>query len=183
MRRCSISILLDSTRSISEAYERIVEDCPEHDTKLLIALSPCPWCVLCASKLRCQHSTTRAYRTTDVVFAFLLCNMHNGCEQIMNSVHFVKFCCLFVHFCLSVYTHNPPWVMENSVAILDSNPFLKNSLEKLQSFYIKKCSVHILLTYLFVYFYYIFYYTFLYILYIFIYYIYLSKLYFSDLNR
>ena len=138
---------------------------------------PDPWCVLCASKLRCQNSTTRACRTIDVAFAFLLCNLHNSCEQIMNSRHFVEICCLFVHFCLSVYTHNPPWVMENSVAILDSNPFLKNSLEKLQSFYIKKCSVHILLTYLFVYFYYIFYYTFLYILYIFIYFIYLSKLY------
>ena len=59
-----------------------------------------------------------------------LCNITNTYEQIMNTEQYRMICSFFIHFCLSVYTHNLPCDIEKSVAILDYTPIFKILYEK-----------------------------------------------------
>ena len=124
----------------------------------------CP--VFCHSQ-RLFHTIISHYYALTQYIPKPLCNITNTCEQIMNTEQYRMICSFFIHFCLSVYTHNLPCDIEKSVAILDYTPIFKILYKKLQSFFIKKCSVHSLLIYLFVYFYYIYLKYFIYIICIF----------------
>ena len=122
--------------------------------------------VFCHSQ-RLSHTIISHYYALTQYIPKPLCNITNTYEQIMNTEQYRMICSFFIHFCLSVYTHNLPCDIEKSVAILDYTPIFKILYKKPQSFFIKKCSVHNLLIYLFVYFYYIYLKYFIYIICIF----------------
>lgn len=95
--------------------------CPAQDTEMLIAHPT----VRTFYSQRLHYTIISHYCALFQSIPNLLCNITNTYEQIMNTEQYRMICSFFIHFCLSVYTHNLPCDIEKSVAILDYTPIFK----------------------------------------------------------
>ena len=88
-------------------------------------------CPYISGSMRLSHTIISHYYALTQYIPKPLCNITNTYEQIMNTEQYRMICSFFIHFCLSVYTHNLPCDIEKSVAILDYTPIFKILYKKL----------------------------------------------------